>query len=384
MGLRTHAEPAIGLGVVALIAFAWVISENRCAVSRSASPSGLRSACLLAVLFSQGAAGHGRVRLGQPRDRCDRGGIRAGTSFVFGYIGGGPLPFELKLPGNDFVLAFQALPIVLLMSVLTTLLFYWGILPPIVRGFSFALERTLGSAARSGSRPPPTSSSARSRRRCSSGPTSPNSRARIVRGDDRRHGRHRRHGAGALRAVPRVGDSRCRRPPHHRLGARRAGRGHDRPDHGAGRRNGARTGSARRRRAGRRRAPWTRSPRATDAGLALLLNMIAMLIVFVALVYLANAMLGLASGSRRRADHAAADARLIMAPVCWLIGIPWSQALTAGGLMGVKTVLNELIAYLEMAKLPPDALDPRSRADHALRHVRLRQFRQRRHHDRRH
>src|SRR5690606_25521636 len=69
---------------------------------------------------------------------------RAGTAFVFGYLGGGPLPFDPKFPGGEFVLAFQALPLVLVMSVLTTLLFYWRILPPIVRGFSWALERTLG------------------------------------------------------------------------------------------------------------------------------------------------------------------------------------------------------------------------------------------------
>ena len=69
---------------------------------------------------------------------------RAGTSFVFGYLGGGPLPFELKTPGNEFVLALQALPVVLVMSVLTTLLFYWGILPPIVRGLAILLNRTLG------------------------------------------------------------------------------------------------------------------------------------------------------------------------------------------------------------------------------------------------
>ena len=55
-----------------------------------------------------------------------------------------PLPFELKFPGNEFVLAFNALPIVLVMSVLTTLLFYWGILPPIVNGFAWALNRTMG------------------------------------------------------------------------------------------------------------------------------------------------------------------------------------------------------------------------------------------------
>src|SRR5262249_8008202 len=69
---------------------------------------------------------------------------RAGTSFVFGYLGGGPLPFDPKTPGSDFILAIQALPVVLVMSVLSTLLFYWGILPAIVRGFAWALTRTLG------------------------------------------------------------------------------------------------------------------------------------------------------------------------------------------------------------------------------------------------
>ena len=51
----------------------------------------------------------------------------------------------------------------------------------------------------------------------------------------------------------------------------------------------------------------------------------------------------------------------VMAPVCWLIGIPWSEAATAGSLMGIKTILNEFIAYVELSKLSPEALDPRSR-----------------------
>jgi CNT family concentrative nucleoside transporter len=96
-------------------------------------------------------------------------------------------------------------------------------------------------------------------------------------------------------------------------------------------------------------------------GMALLLNMIAMLIVFVALVHLVNAMLStlpLLGGDPITLQRILG---WIMAPVTWLIGVPWSQAPTAGSLMGIKTVLNELIAYLEMAKLPPDALDPRSR-----------------------
>ncbi len=121
----------------------------------------------------------------------------------------------------------------------------------------------------------------------------------------------------------------------------------------------------------------------TGAGLELLLNIVAMLIVFVALVYLANAILGLLP------DVFGAPLTLqrvlgwIMAPVCWLMGIPWSQAVTAGGLMGIKTVLNELVAYLQLAALPAGALDPRSRLIMLYAHVRLRQFRLARHHDRR-
>ncbi|MSP47287.1 MAG: hypothetical protein EXQ83_15960 [Xanthobacteraceae bacterium] len=97
------------------------------------------------------------------------------------------------------------------------------------------------------------------------------------------------------------------------------------------------------------------------AGMTLLLNMIAMLIVFVALVHLVNAVLGLLPMLGGEPVTLQRILGLVMAPVCWLIGIPWAQAVTAGSLMGIKTVLNELIAYLEMAKLPTDAIDPRSR-----------------------
>src|SRR5262249_34097021 len=99
----------------------------------------------------------------------------------------------------------------------------------------------------------------------------------------------------------------------------------------------------------------------TVAGLELLLTIVAMLIVLVALVHLANAILGLLP------DLAGAPISLqrmlgwIMAPVCWLMGVPWDQAPTAGSLMGIKTILNELIAYVELSKLSGEALDPRSR-----------------------
>jgi CNT family concentrative nucleoside transporter len=86
-----------------------------------------------------------------------------------------------------------------------------------------------------------------------------------------------------------------------------------------------------------------------------------MLIVLVALVHLVNAMLGALPDVGGPAISLERMLGIAMAPVCWLMGIPWQQAVTAGGLMGIKTILNEFIAYVELAKLPPDAFDARSR-----------------------
>src|ERR1044071_4804767 len=99
----------------------------------------------------------------------------------------------------------------------------------------------------------------------------------------------------------------------------------------------------------------------TTAGLELLLNIIAMLLVLVALVYLVNAILGLLPEIGGAKISLQRLLGYVMAPVCWLMGLPWPQAITAGSLMGTKTVLNELIAYVELAKLGTDALAPRSR-----------------------
>src|SRR4029453_13600902 len=99
----------------------------------------------------------------------------------------------------------------------------------------------------------------------------------------------------------------------------------------------------------------------TAAGLELLLNICAMLIVLVALVHLANAILGLLPDVAAQPISLQRLLGLAMAPLCWLMGMPWDQAVTAGSLMGIKTILNEFIAYVEFSKLSPEALDPRSR-----------------------
>jgi CNT family concentrative nucleoside transporter len=99
----------------------------------------------------------------------------------------------------------------------------------------------------------------------------------------------------------------------------------------------------------------------TTNGLSLLLNICAMLIVLIALVHLANAILGLVPQVGGAPITLQRLLGYVMAPVCWLIGVPWREATTAGALMGVKTVLNEFIAYVQLAALPADALSPRSR-----------------------
>jgi CNT family concentrative nucleoside transporter len=99
----------------------------------------------------------------------------------------------------------------------------------------------------------------------------------------------------------------------------------------------------------------------TLAGVQLLANIIAMLIVLVALVSIANMALGLLPEWGGKPVTLQRLLGIVMAPVVWLAGIPWSEAQAAGGLMGTKTILNELIAYVDLAGLPPGTLSQRSR-----------------------
>jgi CNT family concentrative nucleoside transporter len=101
--------------------------------------------------------------------------------------------------------------------------------------------------------------------------------------------------------------------------------------------------------------------RGTLDAIPLFLNIIAMLVVLVALVTIANQLLGLLPDAAGEPLTLQRLLGWVMAPVVWLIGIPWAEAQTAGALMGVKTILNELLAYLELTGLPEEALSERSR-----------------------
>jgi len=101
--------------------------------------------------------------------------------------------------------------------------------------------------------------------------------------------------------------------------------------------------------------------RGTLDGLQLLLGIVAMLIVFIALVALANLAFGLLPAWNGSPVTLQRLLGWLMAPLVWLAGVPWQEAPSAGALMGTKTILNEFIAYVDMAQLPADALSARSR-----------------------
>ena len=99
----------------------------------------------------------------------------------------------------------------------------------------------------------------------------------------------------------------------------------------------------------------------TVDGVNILLNVVAMLVVLIAMVSLVNSLLGFLPVMGGEPLTLQRLLGYIMAPIVWLIGIPWAEAQVAGSLMGTKTILNEFIAYIDMANLEPGVLSERSR-----------------------
>jgi CNT family concentrative nucleoside transporter len=101
--------------------------------------------------------------------------------------------------------------------------------------------------------------------------------------------------------------------------------------------------------------------RGTEDGLKLYLGVVAMLLVMVALVALVNIVI---AGLPEVNGAPLTVQRIfgwLFAPIVWLYGVPMAESADAGALLGTKTILNEFLAYLNLAALPPDALSERSR-----------------------
>src|SRR5262245_18568623 len=139
MGDFMHAAA----GIAGLLALAWLMGESRRAVPWRAVAAGIALQIVLAVLCLKVELGQSAFfRLNDALLVLEKA-AQAGTGLVFGFLGGGPAPFAVTDQNAVFVLAFRALPIVLVMSALSALLFYWRVLPAIVRFISFLLIKTM-------------------------------------------------------------------------------------------------------------------------------------------------------------------------------------------------------------------------------------------------
>ncbi|MEJ2691516.1 MAG: nucleoside transporter C-terminal domain-containing protein [Candidatus Thiodiazotropha sp.] len=349
-------------GLAGLLIFpllAWLISENRRAFDWRVPLAGLALQLAIALLLLKLPLFQALfIQLNQLLLILQQA-TEAGTSFVFGYLGGAETPFIESGTGSSFILGIRALPLVLVVSALSALLFHWRLLPLIVGLFSRLLQRSLNI----------------------SGALGLGAAANIFVGMVesplliRPYLSKLTHSelfslmtlgmatiAGTVLALyASLLEGVVPNPVGHLLTA-------------------SLISAPAAVMISRLMVPETEAgtvaeliaPQAVNSGmeaitygtlegLRLLANIIAMLIVLVALVSLLNQLFGLLP------DVGGASLSLqrllgwLMAPLAWLTGIPWSEATAAGALLGTKTVLNELLAYLQMGKLPAEELGERSR-----------------------
>jgi CNT family concentrative nucleoside transporter len=354
------------LGLLAFTGLAWAISENRRAYAPArlarllAGGIGLQFAIAL-LLVKLPPAQTVFLALNDVVSGL-QAATQAGTAFVFGYLGGGDLPFTEPYPGASFVLAFQALPLILVMSALSALLWHWRVLPLVVHGFAWALRRTLGVSGALGLGAAANVFVGMVEAPLLVRPTL----ATMPRGDlftlmtcgmATIAGTVMVLYAGFLAGVVDnpVGHiltaSLISAPAAILLGRlmvpNDAEAGDAEPDTAFD--------------APRYATAMDAITQGTADGVRLLINVVAMLVVLVALVALVNQILGLLPAPGGTPLTFQGIAGTILAPVAWLMGVPWAEAVTAGQLLGTKVVLNELVAYLDLAGLEPGTLSDRSR-----------------------
>jgi len=337
------------LGITGLLAVAWSLSEARRQVPWRAVMAGLLLQLTLAVLLLKlPLAKDAFLALNGAMLALEKA-TEAGTSLVFGYLGGGPLPFAESNPVASYVLAFRGLPLVLVISALSSLLFYWRVLPLIVRGVSWLLERTMGVGGVVG-----LSTAANVFVGMVEAPLFVKPYlARITRGElfaVMACGMASIAGtvlflyASILRdalpdAVAHLLVASIVSAPAALVVSFLMVPPGDAPTGGRLEIQSEAEGA------------MDALTRGTLDGLQLLLNVIAMLVVFVALVTLIN--LALAPYTLQGALG------WLFTPLAWLAGVPWPEAHVGGTLLATKTVLNELVAYLDLAGMT--GLSSRSR-----------------------
>lgn len=355
------------LGLAMLLLLAYLCSENRRAIPWRAVLAGVVVQLGLAFLLIRFPPASAIFFLLTDGVDALQQATDAGTVFVFGYLGGGAAPFALAHPESSFILAFRVLPLVLVISALSALGFYYHTLQRLTIFFAWLLRRTMGL----------------------SGPLALGASVHIFVGMIeaplliRPYLARMQRGElfalmtcgmagiagtvmaiyaamleptvpGALRSILAASVISTPaalavaalmvpfRPPE--PGAASAQLTEDNPPASA----------------------MDAIVRGAMDGVGPLVNIVVMLLVTVALVALVNMPLGLVPpGWLPAALGPSLTLQSIFAlpfrPVMWLIGVPWDQAGAAAGLMAEKTVLNEFVAYLHLAHLPAEVLDDHSR-----------------------
>lgn len=348
-------------GVFFILGIAWAFGENRRQAQWGAALGGLAITFALAALLIKWPWLSQTIALINMGVESIATATQAGTAFAFGFLGGGPAPYTITNPAAQFIFVFQALPVVLVISALTSLLFHWKILQPIIHGLSALLRRSLGVSGAVG-----LSTAANvflgmveaplfirpylaRLTRCELFMVMTGGMAGIagtvfvlyaillrpVMPDASGHLMI----ASLVSAPAALVIARLMVPELQESAAAQELKD---PETAAS-------------------STMDAIVRGTQAGLELFLSITAMLIVLVALVALCNSLLGLLPMMGEAPLSLERMLGWIMAPICWLMGIPWSEAVTAGKLMGIKTVLNELLAYVELSKLDAQTLSERSR-----------------------
>ena len=354
------------IGLIAFPLIAWIISENRGAYSLSTLLRIVIVGILLQVIIAASML-HVPVLRSIFESASSlvivlQNAMLEGMKVVFGYLAQGPTPFKVEAPQNGFILAFQALPLILLLSAITRLLYYWGLLQKVVSLFSWLLRKSLGISGVVG-----TSAAANIFVGMVEAPL-------FVRPYLLRVSR------GGLFAIMSVGMATIAGTvlvlyatilSDHIPGVA----GHlivasvisapaavviaslMVPDMGSDDDQEDKSDE-----------PIISDHSSIDAivngiqeGIRLLVNVAAMLIVFTALVYLVNTMLGIVTGAIGYKVTIEYLLGFLFAPMAWLTGIQWNEAFTAGSIIGTKIVLNEFLAYLQLLKTTPEMLSDRSR-----------------------
>lgn len=335
-------------GIPLLIGLAWLCSSDRSAFPWKTVFIGLAIQSLLALAFFTLTPLQSALLLINQGVLAVEAATHEGTALVFGYLGGSATPFEVSRPQALYVLAFRSLPVVIVFAALSALLWHWRVIPWAVRGLAGLLERTLGLSGALGV------GSASSIfvgmvesplliKPCLRSMTRSELFVLMSCGMSTVAGTVMALYAGILspvlpNALSHILVASLISAPAAILLARIMVPG-DRS------RDVSPVDLT---------SPYTDSLDAlvtgTGEGLRLLGNIIAMLIVFVALVYLADALLGTLPHAGEALSLVGLMGKVFM-PLAWAIGVPWAEAEAAGQLLATKLFVNELVAYLQLATI---------------------------------